>query len=297
MESCEPQTPTFTGKLTPDNLSIETPERTTMEDGKGVNSDVAAQSNDAPCPDPSFGSRRGAAAAAADTSRGAGSRRPSMARLAVRRYCCLLLVGLTLLVLGVVTTMRAAVRVNITAIFEEEHFQDLQAVFYRTLRDFNNASQDVHWFGQAVPARSDLKDTLSAVCNLMEGRRSSLHVLVVFGNVSTIQTVNLLSQTLGIPVLGFMMDKGDGYIQPLLCAMETTGPRGPGSCCVPWRLQGLGGLAAVVCHGDYRAYGAWQLLCAMETTGPRGPGSCCVPCRLQGLRGLAAVVCHGDYRA
>ncbi|KAL8618114.1 hypothetical protein ACOMHN_044683 [Nucella lapillus] len=39
MESCEPQTPTFTGKLTPDNMSIETPERTTMEDDKGVNSD------------------------------------------------------------------------------------------------------------------------------------------------------------------------------------------------------------------------------------------------------------------
>ncbi|KAL8619246.1 hypothetical protein ACOMHN_050027 [Nucella lapillus] len=32
MESCEPQTPTFTGKLTPDNLFIDTPERTTMED-------------------------------------------------------------------------------------------------------------------------------------------------------------------------------------------------------------------------------------------------------------------------
>ena len=109
--------------------------------------------------------------------------------------------------------MRSAVRVSITAIFEEEDFDDFQAVFYRTLREFNNASQDIHWFGEAVAAGKDLKATVSAVCNKMEGRRSSLHVLVVFGNVTTIQTVNLLSQTLGIPMMGFMMDKGDGYIQ------------------------------------------------------------------------------------
>lgn len=134
-----------------------------------------------------------------------------MARLAVRRCC--LLVGVALFVLGVTTTMRTAVRVNITAIFEEEDFEDFEAVFYRTLNDFNNASKDIHWFGQAVTVGRDLKATISAVCNLMEGRRSSLHVLVVFGNVSTIQTVNLLSQSLGIPMMGFMMDKGDGYIQ------------------------------------------------------------------------------------
>lgn len=134
-----------------------------------------------------------------------------MARLAVRRGC--LLVAVALFVLGVTTTMRTAVRVNITAIFEEEDFEDFEAVFYRTLNDFNNASKDIYWFGQAVPAQRDLKATISAVCSLMEGRRSSLHVLVVFGNVSTIQTVNLLSQSLGIPMMGYMMDKGDGYIQ------------------------------------------------------------------------------------
>nr|KAG5695990.1 hypothetical protein BaRGS_023369 [Batillaria attramentaria] len=121
--------------------------------------------------------------------------------------------GVALVILGVTTTMRTAAVVNITAIFEEEDFEDFEAVFYRTLADFNNNSKDIHWFGHAVIARRDLKATISAVCSLMEGRRSSLHVLIVFGNVSTIQTVNLLSQTLGIPMMGYMMDKGDGYIQ------------------------------------------------------------------------------------
>lgn len=135
----------------------------------------------------------------------------SMGPVTPRDFC--LVLGVALFVLGVTTTMRSATVVNITAIFEEKNFEDFEAVFYRTLNDFNNASQDIRWFGHAVAARRDLKGTISDVCKLMEGRRSSLHVLVVFGNVSTIQTINLLSQTLGIPMMGYMMDKADGYIQ------------------------------------------------------------------------------------
>lgn len=141
-------------------------------------------------------------------AQGTGS---SMAQVTVRDL--LLVVGVALIVLGVCTTMRTATVVNITAVFEEEDFEDFQAVFYRTLNDFNNASKDIRWFGHAVVANQDVKETISAVCNLMEGRRSSLHVLIVFGNVSTIQTMNMLSQTLGIPMMGYMTNKGDGYIQ------------------------------------------------------------------------------------
>ena len=106
------------------------------------------------------------------------------------------------------------VRVNITAVFEAEDFEEYQTVFFRTLQDFNNASQGrVHFFGQVVLADPDYVTTISNLCNLLEGRLSSSHVLLVFGKVSTVQTYNLLSQSLGIPLMGYMTDKDDGYVQ------------------------------------------------------------------------------------
>ncbi|XP_076440488.1 glutamate receptor ionotropic, NMDA 3A-like isoform X2 [Babylonia areolata] len=172
------------------------------------------QNDDAPLSSSSRCSQHSGEAAANNKACAAGSRR-SMARLEVRHNSGLLL-GLVIVFLSqvsVVTAMNGTVRITITAIFEEKDVEDLEVVFYRTIQEFNNGSDDLTWFGQAVTAGQDVKETLSALCNLMEGRRSSLHVLVVFGNMSTIQTVSLLSQTLGIPMMGYMMDKGDGHIQ------------------------------------------------------------------------------------
>lgn len=103
--------------------------------------------------------------------------------------------------------------VNITAVFEMEDLDDYQPIFDRALADFVNDSVIFTWTGHVLGASRDLKAIMTEMCAHFQGDRSQVRLIVVFGNVRTVQTVNLVSEALGIPVIGYMLDKGDGFIQ------------------------------------------------------------------------------------
>ncbi|XP_005102967.3 uncharacterized protein LOC101845254 [Aplysia californica] len=106
--------------------------------------------------------------------------------------------------------------VNITAVFEERDLDDFVPIFERALQNIRNESKSFTWAGHALSASHDMKTMITKMCTHFQGDRSHARLLIVFGRVQTVQTVNLLSEALGIPVLGYMLDKGDGYVQ--VCA-------------------------------------------------------------------------------
>ncbi|CAG5128970.1 unnamed protein product, partial [Candidula unifasciata] len=103
--------------------------------------------------------------------------------------------------------------INITAVFEEQDLDDYIPIFERALVDLINESTIFTWTGRVLSATSDLRSLLTGTCAHFEGDRSQVRLIVVFGRVRTVQTVNLISEALGIPVIGYMVDKGDGYVQ------------------------------------------------------------------------------------
>ncbi|CAG5120546.1 unnamed protein product, partial [Candidula unifasciata] len=103
--------------------------------------------------------------------------------------------------------------VNITAVFEEEDLDDYLPIFDRALADLINNSNIFTWAGHVLSSSKDLKKMMTEMCAHFQGDKSQVRLIVVFGKVRTVQTVNLISQALGIPVVGYMLDKGDGYIQ------------------------------------------------------------------------------------
>lgn len=102
---------------------------------------------------------------------------------------------------------------NITAVFEDQDMDDFAPVFYRALADLENESVIFTWKGHALGASRDLMTMVTNICAHFQGDRSQVRLIIVFGRVNTVQTVNLLSESLGIPVIGYIMDKGDGYVQ------------------------------------------------------------------------------------
>lgn len=64
-----------------------------------------------------------------------------------------------------------------------------------------------------MQASTDLKQMMTDLCSHFYGDKSHVRLLVVFGTVRTMHTVNLVSQSLGIPVIGYIMDMGDGHVQ------------------------------------------------------------------------------------
>ncbi|GFR93426.1 hypothetical protein ElyMa_004377800 [Elysia marginata] len=102
---------------------------------------------------------------------------------------------------------------NITAVFEQQDVDDFRPVFERTISELKNRSHKYYWGGKVILAKKDLRDMVTQLCTYFQGDRSHLRLIVVFGRVETVQTVNLISEALGIPVIGYMLDKGDGYVQ------------------------------------------------------------------------------------
>ncbi|KAK3777591.1 hypothetical protein RRG08_021708 [Elysia crispata] len=106
--------------------------------------------------------------------------------------------------------------VNITAVFEQHDIDDFKPVFERAISELKNRSIKYSWGGKVILAKRDLRDMVTQLCTYFQGDRSHVRLIVVFGRVETVQTVNLISETLGIPVIGYMLDKGDGYVQALI---------------------------------------------------------------------------------
>lgn len=103
--------------------------------------------------------------------------------------------------------------VNITAVFEEEDLDDFLPIFDNALAVLINDSKIFTWAGHVLSSSPDLKRMMTEMCAHFQGDKSQVRLIVVFGRVRTVQTVNLISQALGIPVIGYMLEKGDGYIQ------------------------------------------------------------------------------------
>ncbi|KAI8774283.1 glutamate receptor ionotropic, NMDA 3A isoform X2 [Biomphalaria glabrata] len=104
--------------------------------------------------------------------------------------------------------------INITAIFEEEDMDDFVPEFERALRDIVGHNNSLFsWSGKALVAYRDVKKMVSMLCAHFQGDRSHVRLIIVFGRNATIQTINIVSEALGIPVLGYVIQRGDGYMQ------------------------------------------------------------------------------------
>ena len=103
--------------------------------------------------------------------------------------------------------------VNITAVFEHGDLDDFKPVFEKAVGELHNHSNHFVWHGHAILAKKDLRDMVTQLCTHFYGDRSNIRLIIVFGRVDTVQTVNLISESMGIPVIGYMLDKGDGYVQ------------------------------------------------------------------------------------
>ncbi|RUS80207.1 hypothetical protein EGW08_012032 [Elysia chlorotica] len=109
---------------------------------------------------------------------------------------------------------------NVTAVFELDDIDDFNPVFERALSELQNHSIKYSWGGTVILAKRDLRDMVTQLCTYFQGDRSHVRLIVVFGRVETVQTVNLISEALGIPVIGYMLDKGDGYVQLCVIAVD-----------------------------------------------------------------------------
>lgn len=107
--------------------------------------------------------------------------------------------------------------INITAVFEEQDLDDFIPIFEGALANLINESVIYTWTGHVLSATRDLRSVLTRICGHFEGDRSQVRLIVVFGKVRTVQTVNIISEALGVPVIGYMVDKGDGYVQVRGC--------------------------------------------------------------------------------
>ncbi|XP_071117888.1 glutamate receptor ionotropic, NMDA 3A-like isoform X1 [Haliotis cracherodii] len=101
--------------------------------------------------------------------------------------------------------------INIGAVFDTVEYDNFKKVFYAAVDDFNNSSQKIHIFGDAVTAQMGLRDTISLTCSMLE--QKSIHLFLVFGNASTIHSINNIAQYLGIPVMGYMTDMREKHVK------------------------------------------------------------------------------------
>ena len=103
--------------------------------------------------------------------------------------------------------------VNITAIFEDRELEEFTPVFYNALTNIANESSQFRWSGHVMRAVKDLKAMVSAMCSHFKGDKSQYRLIIVFGKIRTVHTVNVMSEALGIPVLGYILKKRDGHLQ------------------------------------------------------------------------------------
>ncbi|XP_055956273.1 glutamate receptor ionotropic, NMDA 3A-like [Patella vulgata] len=66
-------------------------------------------------------------------------------------------------------------------------------------------------YGEAMVAQGDFYDTVTSMCSMLESR--SFHLLIVFGNTTTVHSVNVMAQYLDIPVIGYSRQADDEFFQ------------------------------------------------------------------------------------
>ncbi|KAH9523737.1 hypothetical protein Btru_040785 [Bulinus truncatus] len=107
--------------------------------------------------------------------------------------------------------------INITAIFEEEDVDDFLPEFDKVLQGLAAQNGSAFWWtGQVLVAQRDVRKMMTTLCSHFQGDKSHVRLILVFGRKMTIQTVNIVSETLGIPVLGYVINKGDGHMQTIM---------------------------------------------------------------------------------
>ncbi|KAK6179970.1 hypothetical protein SNE40_012208 [Patella caerulea] len=124
---------------------------------------------------------------------------------------CRLIVDVVLVITCVCQVTCRHPVVNIGAVFADAEYEQFQRTFYAAISDFNNSSERLKMYGKAMVAQGDFYDTVTSMCSMLESR--SFHLLIVFGNTTTVHSVNVMAQYLDIPVIGYSRQADDEYFQ------------------------------------------------------------------------------------
>jgi len=91
--------------------------------------------------------------------------------------------------------------ISIGAIFEASEYEHYSNIFYKAIKDQKEFVNGVKLDGFAMLALDDLYDTLQGVCSVFD--RNNIVAFIVVGSKKTINAITLISEPLGIPILGY----------------------------------------------------------------------------------------------
>ncbi|XP_033739039.1 uncharacterized protein LOC117326401 [Pecten maximus] len=92
--------------------------------------------------------------------------------------------------------------VSIGAVFEEPDFQHFSNIFYTALKEQQDLADGGILQGVSIPSMNNLYDSLKGICSVL--KTNNTIAFIVVGSKETVNALTLLTEPLGIPVLGYI---------------------------------------------------------------------------------------------
>ncbi|OWF44765.1 Glutamate receptor ionotropic, NMDA 3A [Mizuhopecten yessoensis] len=92
--------------------------------------------------------------------------------------------------------------VSIGAVFEEPEFEHFSNIFYNALQEHRDLIDGGILQGVTIPSMNNLYDSLKGICSVLESNNTI--AFIVLGSKETVNALTLLTEPLGIPVLGYI---------------------------------------------------------------------------------------------
>ena len=103
-------------------------------------------------------------------------------------------------------------KVTIGAIFEPSEFTRFNEIFEQTISEQEGTYNGVSFRGVAIPSMENLYDNIRGLCNFISNNTdNNVVAFIVFGSRKTLNSISLVTETLGVPVLGYVTDKEDTH--------------------------------------------------------------------------------------